>query len=47
LLGAAILAAVGAAWLPVASLVFVLGAAVLVWTMRGVGVARRTARVTR
>jgi predicted MFS family arabinose efflux permease len=42
LLGAAILAAVGAAWLPVASLVFVLGAAVLVWTMRGVGVARRS-----
>jgi predicted MFS family arabinose efflux permease len=47
LLGAALLAAVGAAWLPVASLVFVLGAAVLVWTMRGVGVARRSARVAR
>jgi DHA1 family inner membrane transport protein len=41
LVGAALLAAVGAAWLPVASLVVTVGAAVLVWTMRGVGVARR------
>jgi len=40
LAGAAILAAVGAGWLPVASLVATGGAAVLVWTMRGVGVAR-------
>jgi predicted MFS family arabinose efflux permease len=47
LLGAALLAAVGAAWLPVASLAFVLGSAVLVWTMRGVGVARRGSRVAR
>ena len=42
LLGAVLLAAVGASWLPVASLLFVAGASVLVWTMRGVGVARRS-----
>jgi len=40
LAGAALLAAAGAAWLPVASLVATGGAAVLVWSMRGVGVAR-------
>ena len=45
LIGAALLAVVGAAWLPVASLVVTLAAAVLVWTMRGVGVARRSASV--
>ncbi|MGC4174712.1 MFS transporter [Demequina sp.] len=43
--GAALFAAVGAAWLPVASLVITLGAAVLVWTMRGVGVARPVLKV--
>ena len=35
LAGSALFAVVGAAWLPVASLVVALGAAVLVWTMRG------------
>jgi predicted MFS family arabinose efflux permease len=41
LVGAALLARVGAAWLPVGSLVACAIAAVLVWTMRGAGVARR------
>jgi predicted MFS family arabinose efflux permease len=44
LTGAALLAAVGAAWLPVASLVVTLAAGVLVWTMRGTGGARHTVR---
>lgn len=44
LAGAALLAAAGAAWLPVASLAVTVGAGVLVWTMRGVGVARRSPR---
>lgn len=43
--GAALLASVGAAWLPLASLVVTVIAAGLVWTMRGAGVARRAVRV--
>ena len=47
LAGAALLAGVGAAWLPVASLVVTVAAAVLVWTMRGATVARRSATLAR